>query len=194
MIIIPLVVGVIETNCYIVADEKSKEAMIIDPGDNAPLILKALKQADLKPNAIVITHGHFDHMGGNKVLKEKLGTPILMHENDKFGLTTTDSPPPDRWLQDGEILTIGELAFKVIHNPGHSPGSLSLYCEGEKTLFSGDTLFFGTYGRVDLPLSSEEAMHLSLQKLLKLPGDTKVYPGHGRSTTIQAEQDLLEAF
>ena len=187
-----LVVGPIETNCYIVEDEGSREAIIIDPGEEADNILDHLKNLQLKIKAIIITHGHFDHIGANRKLKEKLHVPILMHERDVFGLVTGNSPPPDSFLKDKDNFEVGGLRFEVIHNPGHTPGGISLYCEKEKVLFSGDTLFAGTWGRTDLPFSSEEDMAISLKKLLKLPPETKVYPGHGRPTTIGAEQALLQ--
>ncbi len=186
-----LIVGPIETNCYIVEDEGSKEAMIIDPGGEAEKIIKHLKNLQLRIRAIVITHGHFDHIGANRKLKEKLNVPILMHENDVFGLVTGDSPPPDSFLKEKDHFDVGDLKFEVIHTPGHTPGGISLYCEKEKVVFTGDTLFAGTWGRTDLPYSSEEEMAKSLKKLLKLPPETKVYPGHGRPTTIGEEQGLL---
>lgn len=182
-----LVVGPIETNCYIVEDEAGREAVIIDPGGEAEKIIGFLEKHPLKIRAIVITHGHFDHIGANQELKNKLKIPILMHESDLFGLAMGDSPPPDRFLKDKDGFEVGGLKFEVIHNPGHTPGGISLYCKKEKVLFSGDTLFAGDYGRTDLPYSSEEDMAVSLKKLLKLPPDTKVYPGHGRPTTIGAE-------
>lgn len=191
MLIHIVVVGPIETNCYIVEDEKSREAMVIDPGDEPRKILKFLEEHQLKPRCLVITHGHYDHIGANRELKEKTGAPILMHKNDVFGLKVVDSPPADRHLEEGDEIKNGDISLRVIHTPGHSPGGICLYCEKEKVLFSGDTLFADTYGRTDLPYSSEEEMAKSLQKLLKLPPDTKVYPGHGQSTTIGDEQKLL---
>lgn len=185
-------VGPIDTNCYIVEDEKTKEALIIDPGDRADKVLKLLEKFNLKAKRIVITHGHFDHVGGNRGLKEALKVELCMHDNDLFGIASTDSPKPDCYLKGGEKIKVGSLEFTVIHTPGHSPGGICLYCEKEKTLFSGDTLFFETYGRVDLPFSSPAAMKESLTKLLALPKETKVYPGHGRPTTIGDEQGLLK--
>lgn len=168
-----IIVGPIETNCYIVEDEASKKAMIIDPGEEAEKILEHLKNLQLKIEAIVITHGHFDHIGALDAVQAGTGAVVL---------------EPD----DGQRVFAGSISFTVIHTPGHSPESLCLYSEKEKVLFSGDTLFAGTWGRTDLPFSSEEDMILSLRKLLALPPDTKVYPGHGRSTTIGKEQGLLK--
>lgn len=184
-------VGPIDTNCYIVEDESSKKAIIIDPGDEAEKILGFIKEQQIIPVFIVITHGHFDHIGANKKLKEALKIPILMHASDLFGLSMSDSPPPDRFLKEKDHFEVGGLKFEVIHSPGHTPGGISLYFEQEKTIFTGDTLFQGTWGRTDLPYSSEKDMAASLRKLLALPPETKVYPGHGKPTTIGDEQSLL---
>lgn len=191
MLIHTLKVGSIDTNCYIIEDESSKEALVIDPGDDAEKILKLIKERRLKPRFMVITHGHFDHMGANRELKNTLKIPLLMHEKDTFGLAVVNSPLPDNFLIGGEEIKFGNSSFKVIHNPGHTPGGISLYCEKEKVLFSGDTLFYRTWGRTDLPYSSQIDMIISLKKLLKLPSETKVYPGHGKPTTIGDEQKLL---
>jgi glyoxylase-like metal-dependent hydrolase (beta-lactamase superfamily II) len=184
-------VGPIDTNCYIVEDESSKKALIIDPGEEAEKILSFINKLQLIPLYIVITHGHFDHIGANKKLKETLKIPILMHAGDLFGLSMSDSPPPDRLINDKNHFEVGSLKFEVVHCPGHTPGGISLYCEKDKTIFTGDTLFSGTWGRTDLPHSSEKDMAASLKKLLALPPETKVYPGHGRPTTIGNEQGLL---
>ena len=184
-------VGPLGTNCYLVEDESTKDCLIIDPGDSTEIIIKNLEDKGLQPVAIVITHGHWDHVGANKKLKEKYNIPIMMNEADLFGLKITDSPPPDKSLKENDEIKAGGLTFKILQTPGHSPGGISLYSATEKVVFTGDTLFKGTFGRVDLPGSSPEAMVFSLQKLLALPHDTKVYPGHGRPTTIGEEQNLL---
>ncbi|MBN3032847.1 MAG: MBL fold metallo-hydrolase [Candidatus Saganbacteria bacterium] len=185
-----LKVGPIDTNCYLVEDETTKECLIIDPGDDAGAISQLIEKKQLKPAAIVITHGHWDHVGANKILKEKYNLPIMMSEEDVFGLKMTDSPAPDQNLKEDDEIKAGGLVFKVLQTPGHSPGGISLYSKEEKVVFTGDTLFKGAYGRVDLPGSSPESMVFSLKKLLALPRETKVYPGHGQTTTIGAEQDL----
>ena len=191
MLIHTLKVGPIATNCYLIEDEISKECLIVDPGDEAEAIIKSIEANHLKPTAIVITHGHWDHAGANKRLKEKYGLPIMMNEDDLFGLKITDSPAPDQSLKENDEVKAGGLTFKVLQTPGHSPGGISLYSKEEQVIFTGDTLFKETYGRVDLPGSSPEAMVFSLKKLLALPHATKVYPGHGRPTTIGGEQNLL---
>ncbi|MGB9612641.1 MAG: MBL fold metallo-hydrolase [Candidatus Margulisiibacteriota bacterium] len=185
------IVGPLETNCYIVEDEKNREAIIIDPGDEPEKILDFLEKHPLKVREIIVTHGHFDHVGAVWQIKEKLKVKVLMHKNDLPLLSLTTSPLPDRLLIEKDRVDLGELSFEVLHLPGHTPGSIGLYCEKEKVLFSGDTLFAGTWGRTDLPYSSEKDMATSLKKLLKLPPETKVYPGHGETTTIGEEQDLL---
>lgn len=186
-----LVVGPIETNCYIVEDEQTKEAIIIDPGEDANKIFNFLETHPLKIRYIVITHGHFDHVGANWEIKEKTKALILIHELDVPMLSITSSPKADRYLVDKDQIDVGNLSFTVLHTPGHTPGGICLYNERERVLFSGDTLFAGTYGRTDLPYSSEKDMKKSLEKLLKLPPETKVYPGHGKPTTIGSEQNVI---
>ena len=185
-------VGMLATNCYLVEDEG--ETLVIDPGDDREKILRLLEEKRLKVKFIVNTHGHYDHIGANRFLKERTKAPLLVHQSDVLGYAVVDSPAADRFLVDGDTLPIGNLTFKVIHTPGHTPGGICLYCEKEKNLFSGDTLFLGTYGRVDLPGSSEKEMKQSLTKILALPSEIVVYPGHGKTTTIGAEVGLLREF
>jgi hydroxyacylglutathione hydrolase len=185
--------GPIRTNCYIIEDEQTKKAMVIDPGGEPEQILALLAKNGLKLELIVATHGHWDHLEGVRLLKEKTGARFLMHQADLFGLKITDAPQPDGFLTDSDLFEVGSLKFEVLHTPGHSPGGICLYNEKEKVLFSGDTLFLGTYGRVDLPASDEAAMVNSLKRLLKLPPETVVNPGHGNATTIGAEQKVISA-
>ncbi len=184
-----LVVGPIQTNCYILEDEASREALVIDPGGEARKIIGFIKEHKLKVKAIVITHGHFDHVGANQPLKNETGAAILVSEADAFFLPLSDSPRADGFLKEGDEIKLAGNIFTVIQTPGHTPGGICLYNQEKKILFSGDTLFNGTYGRTDLPYSSEERMLQSLEKLFALPPETRVYPGHGQPTTIQAEKE-----
>lgn len=174
-------VGELRTNCYVVIE--GGEALVIDPGFETENILRELKGLKLK--IVVLTHGHYDHVTSAFELK----APVWISEKDAALMVYSTQRRADRLLKDGE--QIGD--FKVISTPGHTPGGLCLYNEKEKVVFSGDTLFAGDYGRTDLPGSSEEEMIASLKKLLKLPPETIVYPGHGHPTTIGDEQNLLQS-
>ena len=178
-------------NCYIVQDETTKETMIIDPGSVSELLLQDLDAMQIKMKYIFLTHCHGDHIGGVKQIKEKFGGQILIHRKDAPGLkdvninlSTHIGLEPvilqeDARIDDGDLLHVGDLEFKVIYTPGHTAGSISLYCEKEKMLFSGDTLFRGSWGRTDLPTSSFDDIITSItNKLINLPDDTIVYPGH----------------
>jgi len=195
-------VGKLFTNCYITVCPVTKEAIIIDPGfdslSEAEQIFQFLEEKMLKLKFIVNTHGHPDHICGNGIVKEKFKTPILIHEKDSFMLGNfgkiiakffgfkNSSPPADSFLKEGDVIRFGNTTLKVIHTPGHSPGSILLL--GEKEVFTGDTLFAGSVGRTDLPQSSEEDMRHSLEKLAGLPDYLIVYPGHGPATTIKKEK------
>ena len=173
--------------------------MIIDPGDEAEHILHIIKQENLVPKLLVNTHGHFDHVGGNSLILEKTGIEFCMHKDDvpmlrqaarqaaSYGLPAVESPEPTRFLQNGDILEIGDLSFEVIHTPGHSPGGICLYGEGH--LFSGDTLFASSIGRTDLPGGDlvQLLSHIRTQ-LMVLPESTIVHPGHGPDSTIGLEK------
>jgi len=181
-------VGMLTTNCFLVADTVSHEALIIDPGfdreSEAKTILKQIELNGFEVKYIVNTHGHPDHNGGNRVLKEFTKAPILIHEYDAQMLS---NPPADRKLHDGDLIEIGNIKLKIIHTPGHSRGSIILL--GADAVFSGDTLFAGSIGRYDLPGGSLEDIKNSLQnKLLVLPDYMKVYPGHGPVSTIGEER------
>ena len=191
----------VSTNCYVVSCEETGEAIIIDPAFDRPSeareILGIIDKASLKLKLIVNTHGHPDHTCGNGIVKEKFGVPILVHENDahflgKTGLSIAQafgfdgSPPADVLLQNGDQVKFGNVTLKIVHTPGHSLGGISLV--GEKEVFTGDTLFKGSIGRMDFPDSSEADMKNSLAKLAHLPDDLIVYPGHGSTTTIGEEK------
>jgi|SRR3989339_45732 len=186
-----LVVGPIDTNCYLVEDEASRECLIIDPGDEAETIIESIGQQQLLPKMIVNTHGHFDHVTANLVLKDRYHVPIMFHDKDSFLVNLTIPVKADKYLVDGDVLSIGPLNFKVIHTPGHSPGGICLFEAAQGVLFSGDTLFFNTCGRTDFPYCSPGEMGKSLEKLVALPADTLVYPGHGRPTKIAEERGWI---
>ncbi|MFC1496270.1 MBL fold metallo-hydrolase [Candidatus Margulisiibacteriota bacterium] len=182
-------VGGLQTNCYIVSDKKTKEAIIIDPGEEANKIVKGA--AGLKIKSVVLTHGHYDHVTDARYVADKFNAPLLINQNDEAMMAYSNQSKADKYLVDGEKLAIGQWSVVIISSPGHSAGGICLYNESEKVLFSGDTLFEGTWGRTDLPGSSEQAMLDSLKKLLSLSEDIRVYPGHGPSTTIGAEKNLI---
>ncbi len=181
-------VGMLGTNCFLVADAESKEALLIDPGfdseSEAKPILKEIEQNRLKVKYILNTHGHPDHVGGNAILRKLTNAPVLIHEHDSALLS---SPSADRRLHDGDLIEIGSIKLRVIHTPGHSKGSVILL--GTDCVFSGDTLFTGSIGRYDLPGGSLKEIQSSLKnKLMTLPDNFKVYPGHGPASTIGEER------
>lgn len=191
------------TNCYIVEDENTKETMVIDPGGEADKIVEMLDILDAKVKYIYLTHCHGDHIGAVTEVKNRKGGKILIHRDDAEGLNDENinlslcidmgeiELEPDSRVDDEDLIHVGELEFKVIHTPGHTQGGSSLYCEKEGLLFSGDTLFRGAWGRTDLPTSSFEAVINSItNKLLVLPDETIVYPGHGKSTVIREEKPI----
>ena len=199
MILMRLIVGPLQVNCYILADEKTKEAVVIDPGDDAQDLLNIIRSKDLKVKYIVNTHAHFDHVGANRDLQEATGAEILLHEADAsllnastdqavmFGMKAPSSPPADRYLKHGDLVTAGEVSLKVLHAPGHSSGGICLLEDG--IVFSGDALFAGSIGRTDLPGGDLMTLIDSIKSnLLTLPDDTRVFPGHGPDTTIGAEK------
>lgn len=191
------------TNCYIVFDEESKETMVIDPAGDVDKIVEMIEILNGNLKYIYLTHCHGDHIAGVTGLKERCGGKILIHRGDSEGLNNPDinlsgyiglpeiELEPDSRIDDEDLIHLGNLEFKVIHTPGHTKGGTSLYCDSEKCLFSGDTLFRGTWGRTDLPTGSlEDIMYSISNKLMKLPDETIVYPGHGKSTMIQDEKPI----
>ncbi len=199
MIIERLEVGPLAANCYLVGDESNKEGMIIDPGAEANNILKKVKELGLKIKFIVLTHGHMDHFGAIKEAKEATGAEFVMHADDARIIQVRVAmaegnpyypqapPPPDRLLKGGDSLDIGKLHFLVLHTPGHSPGGICL--SGEGVVFTGDTLFNFGIGRFDMPGGDgHQLMNSIYTKLMVLPDNTNVYPGHGPQTTIGTER------
>lgn len=181
-------VGHMAVFAYLLGDPATGEALVIDPAANIDGIIAQADQNKFKIQYIVNTHGHVDHIAGNLDMKNKTGAKIIIHESDAEMLTSTpamilkmfgakQSPTADRTVRDGDIISVGGISLKVLHTPGHSPGSMSLYTEGY--VFTGDTLFVGGVGRTDLPGGSSQVMARSIQqKLCTLPDDTKVLPGH----------------
>jgi glyoxylase-like metal-dependent hydrolase (beta-lactamase superfamily II) len=199
LIIKDLTLGPIMANCFIVGCETTREAAVIDPGDESDKILMALAGLKLKVKYIINTHGHFDHVGANRRMKEATGAEILIHSLDApmlthlsasasaWGLQADDSPLPDRMLKDGDEIKVGNIIFKVIHTPGHTPGGISLY--SERCVFVGDTLFAGSIGRTDFPGGDFDTIISSIRKKLFVLGDdVSVFTGHGPETTIGDEK------
>ena len=209
MIYIKLPVGMLQCNCLIIGDPKSREAIVIDPGDEVERILGLLGRYKLTVKVIVSTHAHIDHVGGLAKLHQYTGAPVMMHNDDLplyhgmevqaafLGMETPELVDVDHLLKEGDTLSWGSFQANVIHTPGHSPGSVSLYLPKDTgsvkltqpQLFAGDTLFAGSIGRTDLWGGSFDQIMDSLKsKLLQLPDDTVVHPGHGPTTSIGHER------
>ena len=197
-----LPVGPLQCNCSVIGDEATREAMVIDPGDNIDDILALVSKHNLQVKQIIITHAHIDHVGGAMKLRARTGAPILLNQNDYallqmldvqatwLGMASPGKVEIDQTLGQDDTLKAGGLTASVIHTPGHTEGSICLYFPREKKLIAGDTLFAGSIGRTDLPGGSFKKIVESLnEKLLALPDDTLVVPGHGPSTTIGQERE-----
>ncbi len=192
------------TNTYIICDEITKEAMVIDPGGEPERIVEVLDILGVEEiRYIFVTHCHADHIGGMNELKNAKGGKILVSRDDSEGLYNIEisladyinmqipALEADSRLDDEDLIHVGNLEFKVIATPGHTKGSVSLYCEKERLIFTGDTLFSGTWGRTDLPTGSfAEIMASISDKLMTLPDETICYPGHGKTTMIQDEKNI----
>jgi len=199
MILKTIPVGLFRCNAYIIGDTERREVLVIDPGDEAFRILDVLKEGDLKVKYILLTHGHIDHVGGAKVLKDETGAEIMMHKEDRFlyenmslqaslfGIEAPSVAEIDIILEDGMEIVEGPLGCTVIHTPGHTPGSVCFYFPGR--LFTGDTLFLNGVGRTDIWGGSYEMLAESIRRILfNLDDAIEVYPGHGPSTTIGREK------
>jgi len=197
-----LPVGPLQCNCSIIGDETTRDAMVIDPGDDISDVLDIIQKHSLKVGQIVITHAHIDHVGGAMKLREVTGAPILLNQNDYALLKMLDvqaawlgtrSPGEveiDRSVGDADKVQAGPLVGQVIHTPGHTEGSICLYFPAQQKLIAGDTLFAGSIGRTDLPGGSFDKIIRSLHdKVLALPDETVVVPGHGPLTTVGAERE-----
>jgi hydroxyacylglutathione hydrolase len=197
--------GPVVTNTYVVGCPDQKKGIVIDPAlGTAPLIEGSLSRLNLECVGIFLTHSHWDHIADVSDLKKSLGAAVYVHPLDQGNLKNpgSDGIPtlieipgvePDHFLEDGKEYSVGNLTFKVIHTPGHSPGGVCFYFEKEGKLFSGDTLFKGSIGYLTLPTATKEDMWKSLHKLCALPPETEVYPGHGEMTTIGFETWLERA-
>ncbi len=194
-----VIVGGLETNCYLVYCPGTKACAVVDPGAEADKIFPVIAEEGLRPVLLINTHGHIDHIGANRDIKDKYGPPLLIHAEDEsllgkmqnlelsLFLGAQDSPPADRLLADGDEIAIGQGMLRVLHTPGHTPGSVSLL--GDGFLLSGDTLFFEGVGRTDLPGGDPRRLEASIRdKLMTLPDDVVVLPGHGPLTTIGQER------
>lgn len=197
-----LTLGALGTNCYILANEETKEALIFDPADEAQRIGGYLEEHGLKAAGILLTHGHADHIGGAEELREMTGAKIYALDEEESLLQSPKSNlslfiqhkavtvKADEFLHDGQELTLAGIRLKVYHTPGHTPGGCSYYCQEADCVFSGDTLFEGSVGRTDFPGGSMSRIVRSVkEKLLTLPPETKVYPGHGGTTTVEYEKN-----
>lgn len=193
-------VGQVQTNCYFAINEQTQDMLVIDPGDSAQMLAEKIKQKGLKPKAVLLTHGHFDHAMAAEELAGIFGVKIYAHEAEKetleqSGLNASgmlgrrDSYQADVFVKDGEVLQLAGMDLKVLHTPGHTEGGCCFYFEEDKVLFSGDTLFCQSVGRTDFPRGSMSQLIRSIKdKLLSLPDDVKVYPGHMGVTTIGMER------
>ena len=195
-----MVVGPLQVNCYIVYDEESLDAMVIDPGDDAERIIRFIDDRKLAVSRIVCTHAHFDHIGAVGKLKEKTGAPVLLSKGDfdiymradrqaaLWGFQLGQPQEPDIYPAEGDEIAVGKSRFRVLHTPGHSPGGICLY--GEGVIFTGDTIFAGSVGRTDFPGGSMAELKRSFSGIISLPPETRIFPGHGPLTTVKKEKEF----
>ncbi len=201
LVIHQLSVGPLQVNCFLVACRKTRDAMVIDPGEDGQQILALAKSEGFEISKVVNTHGHFDHIGANQQVIESTGAELMLHAADvpllqmarshaeAYGLSVVPSPAPDRLLEQGDSFAVGEHSFSVFHVPGHSPGGICLLNDGH--LFVGDVLFAGSIGRTDLPGGDFDALVEGVrERLFHLPDETIVHPGHGPDTTIGQERRM----
>lgn len=194
-----LSVGPLQTNCYVISDEKTLDAIVVDPGDEADKILHVIREKKLKVSMIVCTHAHFDHVGAVSRLKEETGARVALNRDDldiydgaqdqaAFWEYRIEAPPePDLFLSDQDKITVGHLNFEVLSTPGHSPGGICLY--GEGVIVSGDTIFAGSVGRTDFYGGNIGELKKSFIEILSLPPLTRILPGHGEESTVAKEKE-----
>jgi len=199
MIIETLTVGLLQTNCYLIGCPKTRLCAVIDPGGDAADILAAIGQHKLTPQYVLLTHAHFDHIGAAAEIVEATGASLALHPGDlallrarggaaMFGVFMRPCPEPTMTLADGQLIEIGTLRLNVLHTPGHTPGHVTFHEASSRVVFDGDVLFCHGIGRYDFPGSSYEQLMDSIHKLLALPDDTTIYPGHGPATTVCSEK------
>ena len=199
-----VITGNIEENCHLLWDE-NKHCLVIDPGDDSNRILKVISENHLSVEKIVLTHGHYDHVGAVNALKKETGAEVIAHEAEKELILNPDLslsryispdfsvPQVDSYLKDGDVISVGNLLFTVMHTPGHTQGGMCLY--GHGVLFSGDTVFYGTLGRWDFPTGDLKKLTYSItERIFTLPEDTVIYSGHGPKTTVGLEKKQNEVF
>lgn len=196
-----MTVGLFQENCYIVGDESSGEGALIDPGDEAARIALAVEQTPLEIGSIILTHSHIDHVGAIVELAEEYSCPVLLHAEAEemlravpqqaamMGVKFGKVPSVDRYIGSAETLEVGGVRLRSLYTPGHAPGHLAFYVESERLVISGDAVFAGSVGRVDLPGGSMEVLMKSIrEEILTLPDETRLYPGHGPATTVGEER------
>jgi len=198
MVIKELVLGPLDSNCYLIVDEHTKETLVIDPGDEPDRIIDLIHENSLQVKYIICTHAHFDHVSAVSDIKKETGAPIIIHQEEQeiyrntreqavlWGFEVDDLPEPDMFVSEGNELEIGGLRFKILHTPGHSPGGICLF--GEGVLVTGDTLFAGSVGRTDLHGGDIIQLKKSFKRLMSLSEKTRILPGHGPETTIGKEK------
>jgi hydroxyacylglutathione hydrolase len=191
-------VGPLQVNCFVVYDEERNDAIVIDPGDEPEKIVGFIKAGKLLVSSIVCTHSHFDHVGAVRKLKEATGAPVMIHKEDLdifmhaeeqatlWGLSIEQPSEPDSYLLEGDEIVAGDLRFRVLHTPGHSPGGICLY--GHNVIFTGDTIFAGSVGRTDFPGGSYDTLKKSFARIISLPPETKIFSGHGPETSVGRER------